>query len=409
VAGARVMGQRMSGQVGIPTGNVKVLDGNRAAAHAVRMCRPNVICAYPITPQTDILETLYTFHAEGLLDAEMVEVESEHSAMGVLRGAALAGGRTFTATNSQGLALMYENCIYVATVRLPIVMVNVCREMGAPHAVTAGEQDIMMFKEAGWIHIHARNCQEIFDSVIIAYRLAEDPEVRLPVAVCYDGYFLSHQWEPVEIPSQEEVDRYLPPLTLFPRVDPETPLTFGPFLPSDLGTEYRWKQSMATERAKSRLEELEAEFREIFGRHYGGQVDEYRTDDADVLLVALGSCASTAMVAVDRKRDEGIKIGLVAVRLFRPFPSQRLAAILKRAKAVGVIDRNVCFGWNCGSLFMEAKAALYGSGAKAPFLNFIGGLCGADITIEQIERAIEATKQAAANGHYQEVTWLDLE
>lgn len=403
------MEKRLNETVTTIMDNMMVLDGNRAAAHAVLMCQPDVICAYPITPQTDILETLYTFHAEGRLKAEMVEVESEHSAMGVLRGAALAGGRTFTATNSQGLVLMYENCIYNATVRLPIVMVNVCREMAAPHAVTAGEQDIMMFKEAGWIHIHARTCQEIFDSIIIAYRLAEDPEIRLPVAVCYDGYFLSHQWEPVAIPDQEKVDQYLPPLRMEPRVDPKTPLTFGPFLPSDLGTEYRYKQCTATEHAKLRLEEIEAQFRDVFGRHYGGQVDEYRTEDADILLVALGSVASTALVAVDKKREEGLRVGLVAVRLFRPFPAKRVAAALKHAKAVGVLDRNVCFGWNSGNLFMELKAALYGSGVAAPLLNFICGLCGADITIEQIERAVDSVRKAAGDGSYQEVTWLDLE
>jgi len=388
---------------------IKVLDGNRAAAHAVTLCKPDVVCAYPITPQTDILETLYTFHAEGVLKAEMVEVESEHSAMGVLRGAALAGGRTFTATNSQGLALMYENCIYNATVRLPVVMVNVCREMAAPHAVTAGEQDIMMFKEAGWIQIHARSCQEIFDSVIIAYKLAEDPEIRIPVVVCYDGYFLSHQWEPVEIPSQEKVDQFLPPMKMSPSVDPETALTFGPFLPPDLGTEYRYKQCIATEMAKTKLEEIEKDFQELFGRGYGGQIEEYRTEDADIILMALGSCAGTAMVAVDKKREEGIKVGLVRVRMFRPFPRERVVEALKNGKAVGVIDRNVCFGWNCGNLLMELKAALYGSGKNVPLLNFICGLCGSDITIEQIEKAIDMTATAAKGTPYKEVTWLDIE
>jgi phenylglyoxylate dehydrogenase alpha subunit len=387
----------------------KVLDGNRAAAHAVTMCQPDVVCVYPITPQTDILEALYAFHAEGVLKAEMVEVESEHSAMGVLRGAALAGGRTFTATNSQGLALMYENCFYNATVRLPIVMVDVCREMAAPHAVTAGQQDIMMFKEAGWIQLHARSCQEIFDSVIMAYRLAEDPEIRIPVVVCYDGYFLSHQWEPVEIPSQAMVDRFLPPLVMNPVVDPGTPLTFGPFLPPDLGTEYRYKQCEATHAAKVRLEEIEMEFAGLFNRSYGGQVEEYRTDDAEVILLALGSCAGTAMVAIDRKREEGMKVGLVRVRMFRPFPKERLTEALRNARTVGVIDRNVCFGWNCGNLFMELKAALYRSGIDAPLLNFIGGLCGSDITLVQIERAIDLTALAAENPSYNEVVWLDLE
>ncbi len=386
-----------------------VLDGNRAAAYGVTMCKPDVVCVYPITPQTDILETLYSFHADGVLKSEMVEVESEHSAMGVLRGAALAGGRTFTATNSQGLALMYENCIYNATVRLPMVMVDVCREMAAPHAVTAGEQDAFMFKESGWIQLHARSCQEIFDSIIMAYRLTEDPEVRIPVVLCYDGYFLSHQWEPVEIPPQGMVDQFLPPLKMEPRVDPKTPKTFGPFLPPDMGTEYRYKQTLATEKAKSALEKIEREFKEIFGRSYGGQIEEYLTDDAEFLLVTMGSCAGTAMAAVDHKRSEGDKAGLIRARMFRPFPGERLTSALRKAKAIGVIDRNVSFGWNCGSLFMELKAALYGSGIQVPIINFIAGLCGADITVENIERSIDLIKETVKRGVTKDVYWIDIE
>lgn len=388
---------------------VKVLDGNRAAALAVMMCRPDVVCCYPITPQTDILESLYTYSVQGLLKAEMVEVESEHSAMGVLRGASLCGGRTFTATNSQGLALMYENCIYNATVRFPIVMVDVCREMAAPHAVTAGEQDAMMFKESGWMQLHARSCQEVFDSLIMAYRLAEDPEIRIPIVVCLDGYFLSHQWEPVYVPDQELVDRFLPPMQMEPHLDPLTPMTFGPFLSSDLGTEYRYKLMAATERAKIKLEEIEEEFESVFGRNHGGQVETYRTQDADILLLTMGSCSGTAMVAVDRKRAAGVKVGLARARMFRPFPRERFVETVKNVKVVGVIDRNVCFGWNCGNLFMELKAAICGSGLNVPVVNFICGLCGADITTEQLERAIDLTAEALQGKSEKEVIWLDLE
>ena len=243
-----------------PKEQSKVLDGNRAAAYGVMLCRPNVVSVYPITPQTQILETLYELRAEGLLDAEMIEPESEHSSMGTLRGASAAGARTFTATAAQGLMFMYEVCINVATMRLPVVMVIVCRELTAPHGVTSGEQDAMMARDAGWIQLHTESCQEILDSIIMAYRLAESPDILLPVAVCYDGYFLSHLWEQVYVPSQETVDHFLPSFKMTPTVDPQLPMTICPYLPPGAGTEYRYKHSVALHRAKGKLEEVEKEF-----------------------------------------------------------------------------------------------------------------------------------------------------
>jgi len=227
---------------------IKVLDGNRAAAYGAMLCQPDVIAAYPITPQSEVVETLFSFKAQGLLDAELIEPESEHSSMGILRGASIAGGRTFTATAAQGLAFMFENCIQVATQRLPIVMVNVCREIAGPHVVVSGHSDIMMTKGMGWIQLHARSCQEILDLIVMAYKLAEDKEIRTPVVVCYDGWFLSHLWEPLEIPTREEVARFLPPLETSPKVDPENPMVFGPWISSKVATEYRYKQSTAISR-----------------------------------------------------------------------------------------------------------------------------------------------------------------
>jgi pyruvate/2-oxoacid:ferredoxin oxidoreductase alpha subunit len=332
-----------------PQKQLKVLDGNRAAAYGAMLCRPDVICAYPITPQTEILEQLYQFCADNVLSAEMVAPESEHSAMSILRGASASGGRTFTATAAQGLAFMFEACINVASVRLPVVMVNVCREMIAPHSVTCSEQDAMMAREMGWIQIHTQSCQENLDMIIMAYRLAEDPDVRIPVMVCYDGYFLSHHWEPVEIPEQKEVDGFLPPLVMEPRIDPERPMTFGPFVPSDMGTEYRFKQSAATQRAKAKIDEIDEAFEQQFGRGYGGQIEEYRTEDAQILLLAIGSCVGTCKVVIDKKREAGVKVGLINVRMFRPFPKERLRDALEGKKALGAIDRNIGFGWNCGA------------------------------------------------------------
>jgi phenylglyoxylate dehydrogenase alpha subunit len=391
------------------TTGFKVLDGNRAAAYGAMVCRPDVICAYPITPQTEVLEQLYLFCAENILSAEMVAPESEHSAMSILRGASQCGGRTFTATAAQGLAFMFEPCIHVATLRLPVVMVNVCREMIAPHSVTNSHQDAVMVRDNGWIQIHAQCCQEVLDGIIMAYRLAEDPEILLPVMVCYDGYYLSHQWEPVEIPDQERVDRFLPPLKMEDRIDPERPLTFGPFLPGEMGIEYRYRQSAAMERAKTRIDEIDREFGEAFGRSYGGQIEAYRDDDSEILLVAVGSSASTAKVAVDNLRERGVKAGLLNLRMVRPFPAERFRELAEGKKAVGVIDRNICFGWGCGTVFMEMKAALYHLKLRPKVVSFVSGLCGLDITVKKIMRAIELTNEAAAGRTHQEVTWLDLE
>jgi len=382
------------------------MDGNRAAAYGVLLSRPDVICAYPITPQTPLLEHLYRFCAEGRLKAETVEVEGEHSAISVLIGAAASGARTFTATSSQGLAFMFEAYFMAATLRLPIVMVVATREMIAPSVVASGQQDIMTVRDAGWVQLHAASVQEILDCIIMAYRLAEDPDVLLPVNVCYDGYYLSHLSQEVEVPSQEDVDSFLPPPTFGPRLDPAHPMTFAVYTVGDLFTEYRYKHCAAMERARRKIPEIEAEFARRFGRSYGGLVERYRLDDAEIALVAMGSCAETAKVVVDRKREEGIPVGLARVRVFRPFPKEELRAALRGIKALGVLDRDVCFGWGCGALFIELKAAVDSS---IPVLNFIGGLAGSDITLEHFSRAVESTLRASRGESLPEVTWLDLE
>ena len=386
----------------------KVMTGNAAAAYAAMLCRPNVIAAYPITPSTEILEVLYRFQAEGLLQSKMTEPEGEHSVMSILISATAAGARTFTATSSQGLFFMYEPYIFAAAHRLPIVMVNANRET-SPAAPASSGQDIMMVKDAGWIQIHVEACQEILDTIIMAYRLAEDPEILLPVTVVYDGYYLSYFSEAVDIPVQEKVDRFLPRRKRFPIIDPETPMTVTPWASPREFTEYRIKHMNALQRSKTRLEEIEDEFQRVFGRSYGGQIEEYRCDDADIVLVAMNSCVGTAKVVVDQKRDEGLKVGLVKVRMFRPFPRERLVDALRGKKAIGVIDRNVCFGWNCGHLLVELKAALNDLAERMPLVNFIGGLNGGDITLEHMARIIDTVNLAAQCKAYKEVTFLELE
>ena len=391
------------------TGKRKVLTGNAAAAHAVMLCQPDVIAAYPITPSTEILDILYGFQAEGSIKSQMVEPEGEHSTMSILIGASICGGRTFTPTSSQGLFFMYEACIFAAAHRLPIVMVNVNRET-TPAAVSSSGQDIHLVKDDGWMQIHSESCQEILDMVIMAFRLAEDPDILVPITVAYDGYYLSYRSESVDLPSQEQVNRFLPPRKIAnPIITPDAPMTMQPGLPPKIFTEYRVKHMEAMQLAMTRLADIEEEFKCIFGRSYPGVIEEYRCDDAEIVLLTLGSCAGTAKVMVDRKREEGIKVGMVRVRMYRPFPAVQLAASLKGKKAVGVIDRDVSFGWNCGHLLVEAKAALNDlEGKRMPMLNFIGGLNGADITVKHMAKAIDAVNKAAQGEAYQPVTFFEL-
>lgn len=387
----------------------KVLTANAAAAYAVMLCRPDVISAYPITPATEILDVLYRLHADGLLKCETVEPEGEHSVMSILLGASAAGARTFTATSAQGLFFMYEPYISVANQRLPVVMVNVNREILPPTQVFSSGQDIFLVKDTGWIQIHAESCQEVLDTIIMAYRLAEDPEILVPVTVAYDGYYLSYFSEMVNIPAREEVDQFLPRRQRSPRLDPEEPMSASVWTLGNMLTEYRVKHMAALQRAKTKLEEIEEEFKQAFGRSYGGQIELYRCEDAEIVLVALGSVVGTAKDVVDQKRDEGLKVGLVKLRMFRPFPRERLVNALRGKKAIGVIDRDVCFGWNCGHLLVETRAALDDLEYRIPMANFIGGLCGNDITLEHIERAINTVHQIAQGKSAKEVTFLDLE
>jgi phenylglyoxylate dehydrogenase alpha subunit len=394
-------------------GQVRVLDGNRAGAYGVLLSRPDVIATYPITPQTPLVETLYKFEAEGLFDPEMVEPEGENSAMGVLLGACAAGGRTFTATSSQGLSFMNDAYLLAAGNRFPIVMAIGMREQVSPHGVFAGQQDAVLVKDHGWIQIFTESCQEILDTIIMAYRLAEDSAILLPVNICYEGFYLSHHSQRVEIPRQEEVDEFLSPLKSMERLKwtLEEPMVFSSYtVPPELFTEYRYKMCAAHERAKGKFDEIDRAFMERFGRSYGGQIEEYKTEDAEIVIVTMGCSTGTAKVVVDRKRDQGLKVGLIKVRMFRPSPKERLVEALNGKKAVGVIDRSVCYAWNCGHNFVELKTLLCDLHSPVPLLlDFVCGLGGGDITAQQVERVIDRTAAASAGEQQAQVTWLALE
>ena len=392
-------------------GEVKVITGNAAAAYGAMLCRPDVVASYPITPQTEVVEQLSRFHADGILDAEMVEVEGENSAMNIVAAATIAGGRAFTATSSWGLAFMYDALLQAAGFRAPVVMANVNREMPGILAVSCGQQDMVSTRDSGWIQMVVENCQEILDSIIMAFRLAEDIEIQLPVMVNYDGFYLSFLAEAVEIPAREDVDQFLAPLKLQPersKLDPGRPLGCGTHGILIGFMELRYKHCAALERAKQKLDEIDREFGEFFGRSYGGQIEEYRTEDAEIVVLTSGSATGTARTVIDAKRAEGLKVGLIKLRMFRPFPRERLTRALKGKKAVGVLDRSVCFGWNCGPMYMELRALAPDIGF-IPMMSFIDGMANMDITIPHIERAIDDIYAASQGKPYQEVTWIPLE
>lgn len=391
---------------------MKILTGNKACAYGALLCRPDIISAYPITPQTSVLEQLYQFSAQGLLDAELIDVEGETSAIGSLIGASAAGARTFTSTSAAGLAFMYDGYLFAAGSRVPIVMAIINREQASPNIVAASQQDSLLVKDQGWIQIYVENNQEILDTIIMAYRLAEDAEILLPINVCYDGFYLSYMSQRVEVPRWETVDRFLAPLENMHREiwSIDDPKAFSTYIGRpELYTEYRYKHSAAMERAKLKLDHIDAEFEKFFGRKYGGQIEEYRTDDAEIVIVLMGSSAGTGKVVIDQKREEGLKVGLIKIRLFRPFPWQRLAEVLKNKKAIAVLDRNVCQPWGCGHVHFEMKAVLNNMRVHIPLVGFIDGLCGADIKKDHIDRLIEAARTASLGKDHKEVTWVALE
>jgi pyruvate ferredoxin oxidoreductase alpha subunit/phenylglyoxylate dehydrogenase alpha subunit len=390
-------------------GKFKVLTGNQAAAIGARLARPTVVSVYPITPQSPAAEYVAQMVASGELDAEIVEAEGEHSVMSILHGAALAGSRTFTATSCLGLFFMFEMYLRTSTLRLPIVMAIANRELISPNVVAGGQSDSFAVREVGWIQLYVENCQEILDTIIMAYKIAEHEDVRLPINVCYDGWYLSYLSEPVVIPVQEVVDSFLPPYKPQAILDPENPMTVDGWTPTELFPRYRLSHCQGMEVAKRVIKEVDDEFQQVFGRSYGGLFEEYRMEDADIVLLTLGSCTGTARVAVDRMREmEGLKVGLLKLRLLRPFPRRELCKVLDGRAAVGVVDRQVDFGWNSGAVLWELRSALYDAERRPQVIGFIGGLAGADITVPDLEKMIRLTADKAEGEDIPEVTWFGL-
>ena len=376
---------------------MEFMEGSHAVAHAVKYCRPQVIAAYPITPQTHIVEALADMVANCHLDAEYITVESEFSALSACLGASAAGSRVYSATTSQGLALMFEVCFNCAGMRMPVVMSIVNRALGAPLSIWNDQQDSISLRDSGWLQLYAEDNQEATDLHYIAYRVAEDRGVLLPAFVCFDGFILSHTYEPVDTLSQEQVDSYLPRFSPVHRLDSEDPMSFGLFAAPDYYMEFRYQIDRAQKDAKKTISEAGKEFGEMFGMDYGDLVEGYRLEDADCALVAMGSICGTAKDAIDEMRKDGRKVGLLKLRTFRPFPEKEVRSALSGVSRVAVLDKNISLGAK-GAVALEVKDALYGT--QIPVLDYIIALGGRDVRKKDIRAVVEMAEQGRGDLFY---------
>lgn len=383
----------------------KVVTGNYAAAYGSMRARVKCVAAYPITPQTFIVEHISEFVNNGEMDCEYVEVESEHSAMSTCISASATGVRTFTATSSQGLALMHELLPIASGMRLPVVMAVVNRAIAAPINIWVEHNDIMPERDSGWIQVFCDNNQEVQDMVMQAFKISEDKRVALPMTVGLDAFILSHTVEPVDLMEQADADKFLPKyIPPGPIIDPEDPNVVGVFTPPEYMMECRWNQDKAMREAPKIIEEVNAAFAKQFGRNHGGMIDPYMVDDADAVLVTLGTASSTAHEVVDDMRKEGKKVGLIKLRFWRPYPTAQMRKIAEKVKAVGVFDRAVSYGV-AGPSFIEFRNAAYG--LNVPTMNFIGGLGGRDVSLADVRFMYERLLEAAKTGKVRrDITWM---
>jgi pyruvate ferredoxin oxidoreductase alpha subunit len=379
-------------------------NGNMAAAQAVRLARCQVIAAYPVTPQTHTVEYLSEFIANGELNAELVKVESEHSALSVCAGASAVGARAFTASCSQGLQLMSEVLYFTSGMRFPVVMAIANRTLSVPVNIWADHQDTMVNRDCGWIQIYTNSIQEIYDQIIMAFRISEDNDVCLPIMVCYDGFILSHASEAVRTIEQDYVDLFVPKpgSTERPVMDPEHPLQFGEVLFPNWYPDFEYKKHMALLNAGEVIRKVYKDFEERFGRGYD-VIDTYQCEDADIIFIGVGSMMSTAKWVVERLREQGEKVGQLNIRVFRPFPDKEIAEAIENAKTVAVLDRDIGYGTS-GMVLPDITRALHNRDKKPKALNFIIGLGGKDIIPETIEKCFAVAK---AGYRGQTVFWPD--
>ncbi|MBW1709844.1 MAG: pyruvate ferredoxin oxidoreductase [Deltaproteobacteria bacterium] len=368
-----------------------------ALSEAVKMANADIVAAYPITPQTHIVEHLAELVAEGELDAEFIPVESEHSAMSTCIGSSASGARTFTATSAQGLALMHELLYMPPALRLPIVLAVANRAMSPPISIWNDHSDIMAERDTGWIQLFAENGQEVFDLTLQSFRIAEDPEVMLPVAVNLDGFTLSHVVESVIFPESDEVSKYLPPYKPAIRLDPENPVSMGIFGIPEIYTETKKATDVALLESKKTILKAWDEFGDIFGREYA-PIETYETEGVDTILVTMGSISETAMTAVDEMRAKGKKVGLIKIRLWRPFPDEEFKAAVAGVKKIGVIDRCMTLGSHGGPVLMEIRSLLYAVADRPQVFGFMLGLGGRDATRDNFKYIYEQCQVLSEKG-----------
>lgn len=384
----------------------QIMTGNQAAALGAKLSHVQVVAAYPITPQTSVTEILSQFIESGELKAEYIRVESEHSALTVCISASTVGARVFTSTSSQGLLYMHEQIHWAAGSRLPIVMCCINRGVGAPWTIFNDQQDSISQRDTGWIQIYCRDNQEIIDSIIQGYRIAES--VYVPVMICYDGFVLSHTMMPVEIPDADLVTGFLPPYKPHTILSPEEPVNINPVLfpwrranaegvLCDGYMEMRYKLQKTLDESREVIISTCSAFAGVFGRDHGGMLWQYKMDDAEVVLTGMGSVANEATAAVDMLRGSGVKAGVVGIRVFRPFPKEDVREAFRKAKTIVVFEKGISYGYE-GALCSELKAAFYGTDIRMPVHNYIVGLGGRDVKARELAEAVSASLDAIASG-----------
>jgi len=370
----------------------KVIEASGAVAIAAKLCKPNVIAVYPITPQTHIPEDIAEFVYNGVMDTELINVESEHSALSACLGAQATGARTFTATASQGLALMHEILFVTSGMRLPVVMAVANRALSAPINIWNDHQDSIAARDSGWMQFYVESAQEALDTTVMAYKIAENKDILTPAMVCLDGFTLTHVFEPVDIPNQKEIDAFLPAYKPLFKLDPKKPITMGPIVYPNSYMEFKKQQQDAMLKSLEVIKKVQEEWFKKFKRPYGnGLIELYNMKDAEYAVVAMGTICSTSREVVDELRKKGKKVGMIKVKTFRPFPEADIIDAAKNLKGLAILDRDISMGQD-GALYSDIKAALKDSDVMIN--NFIVGLGGRDVTPSTISTSLEKTMAA---------------
>ena len=372
------------------------LSGDEAFAYGIRLARPHVISAYPITPQTIVVEKLSEFVEDGSLQSEFIHVESEHSALSCAIGASSVGARAFTATSSQGLLYMAECLPYASGGRFPIVMMNANRSTALPWNIYGDQRDSLSQLDSGWIQAYAENAQESLDLALMGYYIAEHKAVSTPFMANLDGFVLTHTYEVVDVPSQEQADEFLPPYRTENKMDLSNPKNLAFSAGPDTNSIFKYKEHIGVLKAKSVISEAEQKFETIFGRRYTGLTENYKTEDADYILITLGSISGLVREIVDKLREQGEKVGLLKIRYMRPFPNEEIAQAVKNAKSVSVLEKDISFG-NEGAVYTNVNSALQKAGINIPTSNYIGGLGGKNISPQEIENIFAEMKNGISD------------